>query len=715
MFKEKNNFQKEINNNQLDIKVKKKSKSINNRNLTNNRIKTKKFTTYVLPSNNYIKENSSIYNGGNKPKRNSRIEIDSNKAINTKNVKRNNNKKLTNNIYTKEIQFPNIENKENIFNGNIIKSSNTSNNYFKKNRKNKSLNNKNKVISEHNKETKNIKFNKKEELKKNDNKKEIDNNNIKEESNTNLNKPNEKNIVESKNNIINNKNLDKIIKEINICNLDIEKEKKYKEINIEDKTKEIEEIKEICCNEETEKNDKNLNTKNKEISNKKIPILKLDCESSSKSKNNSKGDESNSESSESSFESYGLEVKGELLIKNKKTNFLNNLKKCLFNKDSNIQNISNNINSNSNTNFNTEGELKFKNTISLQKRKTAEFSNNYRINLKENISLSESQINEKKIKIYSSKITRAGLNDNNPKTNQDSYLILENIFNQQFNIYGIFDGHGENGHLISNLVSKFLSQYFTNKKNYFIPKKNNSDDSDSKSSSSIKTEDIEINEEEISKIFENNNFIENTIYKLVEKANEANFNIDFSGTTCNLVFLLENKIICSNIGDSQCVLFKCSNEDRWNHEVISIIHKPDDPKEKERIIEMGGLVHPYYDENGIYEGPNRVYAKNKTYPGLSLSRSIGDLIGEEIGIISEPDIVIKEIDSTCKYLILGSDGLWDVIKPYDAIRIVNPYFNKKDPEGACKALLKRASKNWEKDGSDRDDITIIIVFIGKPN
>ena len=64
---------------------------------------------------------------------------------------------------------------------------------------------------------------------------------------------------------------------------------------------------------------------------------------------------------------------------------------------------------------------------------------------------------------------------------------------------------------------------------------------------------------------------------------------------------------------------------------------------------------------------------------------------------------------------MGSDGLWDMIKPYDANRIVNPFFNRGDPEGACKALLKRATKYWEKEGSDRDDISIIVIFIGKPN
>ena len=573
------------------------------------------------------------------------------------------------------------------------------------------------------------------------------NKNIKEENiqiseKINLEKQkNNDNIKNEKNKENKNKYLDNIIKEINISykneNNEIKENSEIKKQNdninnnninnksikkeIKNTPKKDKPILKLNSEKSEKKNIENENEKSKQ----KTLLLKLDSATSSSNEKNSKsvsypkGIITNSDYTESSYESELLQIKGKILIKNKKTDFLNNIKKCLFNKVSNIKKISNEFNSISNSNINTDEEdLKFKKLINIQKRKTAEFSNIYKINLKQNISFTESEINELKIKIKSSKITQPGLNDNKIKTNQDSYLILENIFNQKLNIYGIFDGHGDNGHLISDLISKFLSQYFTNKKNFIISHKNKSQISNSESSSdsdSLKSEEIEINSEKISEIFENNNFIENTINKLVEKSNECNFNLDFSGTTCTLLFLIENKIICSNIGDSQCVLFNCSNQDRWTYEIISIIHKPDEPKEKQRILEMGGEIHPYYDENGIYEGPNRIYAKNKAYPGLCLSRSIGDLIGEEIGIISEPDIIIKNIDSTCKYIILGSDGLWDMIKPYDANRIVNPYFNRGDPDGACKALLKKATKNWEKDGSERDDITIIVIFFGLPN
>jgi len=450
---------------------------------------------------------------------------------------------------------------------------------------------------------------------------------------------------------------------------------------------------------EDENNKNNINIKNEpqlnanSNSKKQVPLLKLSDANSSHSSRSSRSASNNkknnksisskdlSESNSSSTSSF--EIKGEILSKSQRNKILNEIKKCLFNKE-----------------------------IKSDFGKYIETDKLNKINLKINLSTTELQNNENDIDIKSSYITKAGIEDKKEKINQDSFLILEKLFENILNIYGVFDGHGKNGNLISSLLSTFLSQYLKNKENYCLSK-NNNDDSDS--DSSISSKEIIINNELISKLFSNDDFIKKIITELDLKANEANFDLQFSGTTCLLLFLFNDTIICSNIGDSMCVLFNCSNEERWTYEIISKIHKPDIESEKERILSNGGVIHPYYDELGVFEGPNRVYAKGKTYPGLSLTRTIGDLEAEKIGIISEPDITIKKKDSTCKYLVLGSDGLWDVIKPYDVRRIVNPYFLKNDPNGACNALLKTACKNWDKEGCERDDITIIVVFIGKPN
>ena len=529
------------------------------------------------------------------------------------------------------------------------------------------------------------------------------------------NKPNIKNkfktsklkIEESKqSNLIQNKNKNKYYNS-NTFNNNMKRHINHIKINVHEEKKinknenELKENKDDTQNNILNKQENNLNNLNKikieikkeepqkseeKIKKEEVPLLNL-CDinsshsSSNKEKNNSDSSDDLTESNSGSENS--LEIKEEILSKNKRNKFMNEIKKCLFNNE-----IKNDL-------------VKYIETDKLNK-----------INLKLDLSTTESQDNEKVINITSSFITKAGIDDKKEKINQDSYLILEKLFENILNIYGIFDGHGKNGHLISSLLSTFLSQYLKNKDNYCLEKKSNND---SDSDSSISSQEIIINNELISKLFSNEDFIRKIIAELDLKANESNFDLQFSGTTCLLLFLFEDYIICSNIGDSICVLFNCSNEDRWTYDIISKIHKPDIQSEKDRILLNGGVIHPYYDELGIFEGPNRVYVKGKTYPGLSLTRSIGDLEAEKIGIISEPDIIIKKKDSTCKYLVLGSDGLWDVIKPYDVRRIVNPYFLKNDTNGACNALLKTACKNWDKEGCERDDITIIVVFIGTPN
>ena len=316
------------------------------------------------------------------------------------------------------------------------------------------------------------------------------------------------------------------------------------------------------------------------------------------------------------------------------------------------------------------------------------------------ISPNNSEISNKKK--VSSILTKAGICDEKEKINQDSYLIIENLFSLNFNIYAIFDGHGNNGHLISKYISDFMNDYYKNKLNYYFTKRDKQN----------------LFTEKLTNIFLGNhqNIINNCSLLLDKEINtKINYDISNSGSTSVLVFFVDDVLICSNVGDSECFLFNCSEEDLWTFESLSKVHLASDEKEKKRIIENGGEIHPYYEEDGIFEGPDRIYAKNKTYPGLVMSRTIGDLEAKKIGVISEPDLILKKIDNNSKFLIMGSDGLWDVVKPYDIIRIVRPYFNKGDIEGACQILMRKAVQQWQKNNEERDDITIIVVFIGTPN
>ncbi len=75
--------------------------------------------------------------------------------------------------------------------------------------------------------------------------------------------------------------------------------------------------------------------------------------------------------------------------------------------------------------------------------------------------------------------------------------------------------------------------------------------------------------------------------------------------------------------------------------------------EVRRIYEKGGEIRNLAGEN-IY----RIFAKGKYFPGLMNTRSLGDLIGGEIGILSDPHIVKYNCEDKFNYnLIICTDGI----------------------------------------------------------
>ena len=51
------------------------------------------------------------------------------------------------------------------------------------------------------------------------------------------------------------------------------------------------------------------------------------------------------------------------------------------------------------------------------------------------------------------------------KINQDSYLVIPNEYKlNDFNIFSVMDGHGLNGHLVSQFCTKYFTSYFAKHK-----------------------------------------------------------------------------------------------------------------------------------------------------------------------------------------------------------------------------------------------------------
>ena len=289
-----------------------------------------------------------------------------------------------------------------------------------------------------------------------------------------------------------------------------------------------------------------------------------------------------------------------------------------------------------------------------------------------------------------------GRNDEgNKKINQDSYISERNINGiTNFNIFGVLDGHGENGHYASQFVSRYMISHI---KNHPLIKKCE-------------------NAKEVYEILKNKGY--EIIAKLYLDADiqitKEKFDCKNSGTTCVIVIQLEDKIICSNAGDSRAILIYDKNNNTLKNTKIyplSFDCKPNLPNEKKRILECGGFVGKAFDQyDDQEEGPFRVFEKGEDYPGIAISRSIGDMDAKKIGVIPNPQIIEYNIDNNTKYMLICSDGIWEYISNEDVMRIGNKFYLKNDAKGLCHELYKKSLDLWLQDDVCVDDITVIAVF-----
>ena len=290
----------------------------------------------------------------------------------------------------------------------------------------------------------------------------------------------------------------------------------------------------------------------------------------------------------------------------------------------------------------------------------------------------------------------AGRDDNGiKKVNQDNYILERNINGiLNFNILGVLDGHGINGHLASQFVTRYIINRIKNHnliKNLKNPKE---------IYYNLKANGYEI----IANIFID---ADNQIAK-------QKFNCEMSGTTCILVILLDEHIISANTGDSRGIMIcdDSNNNNLTKSKIFPLSYdcKPENPMEKQRIMEHGGIVKQNIDEKGNETGPYRVWIKGETYPGLAISRSIGDLDAKTVGVIPNPQIIEYVINRKTKYMIICSDGIWEFISNEEAMMIGNKYYLRNDPLGLCNELTNKSIDKWIKEDDVIDDITVVVAF-----
>lgn len=121
------------------------------------------------------------------------------------------------------------------------------------------------------------------------------------------------------------------------------------------------------------------------------------------------------------------------------------------------------------------------------------------------------------------------------------------------------------------------------------------------------------------------------------KEHEKYCDVLLSGTSATVVIQTKKKIYYGWVGDSLIALqgsHRNADQSFFKSEDLFMNypgHKPVNPKEKVRIYNKRGEIR----ESPV-DGKSRVYMRARMYPSLPNSRSLGDLLGHQIGVISKP-------------------------------------------------------------------------------
>ncbi|NWW91891.1 PPM1D phosphatase, partial [Rhynochetos jubatus] len=205
-----------------------------------------------------------------------------------------------------------------------------------------------------------------------------------------------------------------------------------------------------------------------------------------------------------------------------------------------------------------------------------------------------------------------------------------------------------------------------------------------------------------------------------------------SGTTASVVIIRGTKMYVAHVGDSGVVLgVQDDPKDDFVRAVeVTQDHKPELPKERERIEGLGGSVINKSGVNRVvwkrprltHNGPVRRSTVIDQIPFLAVARALGDLwsydfYSGEFVVSPEPDTSVHTIDpQKHKYIILGSDGLWNMIPPQDAISMCQDHEEKKylmgeHRQSCARMLVNRALGRWRQRMLRADNTSAMVICI----
>ena len=182
------------------------------------------------------------------------------------------------------------------------------------------------------------------------------------------------------------------------------------------------------------------------------------------------------------------------------------------------------------------------------------------------------------------------------------------------------------------------------------------------------------------------NKFKNLFLKIDNKIKEKRNNYNQIGSTACIAYITEeggkNILYCANVGDTRCILIK-----EFGNKRLSYDDRASDENEYNRIKNQGGIV---------FDG--RVYGQ------LMLSRAFGDWELKNYGVICEPHITRINLENDDKYIIMATDGVWDVLEDDDVYELSK--FDSNNSLDLCRKIIQTSL-----DKGGMDNISCFVIAL----
>ncbi|CAI9755057.1 unnamed protein product [Fraxinus pennsylvanica] len=306
-------------------------------------------------------------------------------------------------------------------------------------------------------------------------------------------------------------------------------------------------------------------------------------------------------------------------------------------------------------------------------------------------------------------------------TNQDAMIVWENFCTRSgmsTTFCGVFDGHGRYGHMVARKVRDALPLLLRAEWEAMHDSNQTSDQENGNALEmthfdEIKDEDRDelLDDEENEKLPEMHMPIKRSLLKafqIMDKELKLHRTLDCfcSGTTAVTLIMQDQDLIIGNVGDSRAVLATRDKDNVLMAVQLTVDLKPNLPREAARIQKCKGRVFALQDEPEVA----RVWLPNNDSPGLAMARAFGDFCLKDFGLISMPDVYYHRITERDEFVVLATDGVWDVLSNKEAVDIVA---SARGRGTAARALVNCATRAWrlKYPTSKMDDCAVVCLFL----